>query len=1310
MSAPLIVAFDHASPDGVVEGSLAHSDLDGLAVKEGDSIGIMDSGAGPYEAQVLKVDGDRVVVRAPALSTIGMRPGLVNAGALASWANTSEARGDLPRLVRCLLKNTPGVTGLSGRAGAGIDLQGWDLRVDGGSGSPYVPAGPSRWEVSTAKNPQQKAEKDYAKRTKDPLDCDPRHTTFVYVTPRRWPKKEVWAQGKRQLSEWHNVRVLDADDLEGWLETQPGARFWISQKMGLNLSGADTLESWWKLWSESTDPSLSESLLLAGREALADRMLKKLEDGTQVIGVRAGGREEAVAFMAAALSTDGGNLSDIFVIKHLELWEMLASGEGRNVLIPLFDGGNYQAAVAAGHCVLVPMSTEDAGRPFIELPRIGRAEGREAFKSIGIEPDRADRYAVCARRSLVSLRRSLAVYPKVARPPWAQGMEGKTLAILVLVGSWSGHLPGDRDIVARVAGQSYGVVERLLQRWEHMDDPPFRRSGTLWRVANPEDAWELLKHMVIGEDLERWYGAVLDVLGTLDPIMEMREADQWAAPLLGKDPNASPVLRRGLASGVGILSVMGLHGMGQSDGVGRAKSLVSELLKRAGKDEGGKLWRQLSNELPLLAEAAPEVFLEAVEEDLLGDSPLIRSMFTDTFNKHRDPFHSSPHTGLLWALETICWSSDFFPQGIESLLRLTTIDPGGELSNRPLNSAKTVLMPWHPQTGACVDRRLDTFHRLLEHHPDVGQALARRVLSRRNVSFGIRRPRFRVEWLDNSPNTSQEFHHFVKEGARLAMGSIANNPAKLVPWIDKFLGLFPEAQDQVTNSLMQLRPEDIAEEERLHLWQSIDRLLHWCSHNDSLPQGLNEATYQKLERIRTRLCLESFVTALDVRVGEAARLFDWGERPEEERRRAVRELWESGGLEAIVGVAEQAECPAYVGIAAALELSDEALCDLLARAGSDSGQIQELVGGWVRKKSETDGFLWAEKIAGQIRDLPLEVQAQVFLALRPCSEVWKLLDKQGRSVNDLYWKQIGRISAYGVDPRDISEYVGNLMEHDRPWLAINALAVALKKDDNGFVGPDGIEMVLNKAIGSDIEQVLGEMDRYYIGRLLDHLEAVKPDSDTLFESELAFCRLFDWGVARTPLAVHRKLAADPEFFARLVYSAYQNEVEDVWSLSVDVAWSILGGWRTLPGIDAIGEDISSDVLESWIVKARRLLAVYDLTSIGDGYIGELLSGSPIGKDGVWPHESVREVLEELCSQEIEDGMARGLRNSRGVTVRSQYEGGDQERELARKYRQWMRQIDIQWPRTARMLRRLAEAYEAEAEHHDEHAEILADSD
>ena len=63
MLGPLIVNFDHATRDGVVEGRLAVSDLDDVEVRVGDTIGVMDSGAGPYEAEVIAVDDDRI--RAP---------------------------------------------------------------------------------------------------------------------------------------------------------------------------------------------------------------------------------------------------------------------------------------------------------------------------------------------------------------------------------------------------------------------------------------------------------------------------------------------------------------------------------------------------------------------------------------------------------------------------------------------------------------------------------------------------------------------------------------------------------------------------------------------------------------------------------------------------------------------------------------------------------------------------------------------------------------------------------------------------------------------------------------------------------------------------------------------------------------------------------------------------------------------------------------------------------------------------------------------------------------------------------------------
>ena len=428
MSGPLIVNFDHATQDGVVEGSLAVSDLDDIEVSVGDAIGVMDSGGGPYEAEVIEVNGDRIRVRAPALSAPRSRPGLADAEDIVRWAGTHKARSELPSLVRRLLADTPGVTDLSMRAGRGIDYSGWDGRVDGGPGTAYVPAGFSCWEMSTSRDPGEQAQKNYRKRTDEPDGADPTTTTFVFVTSRRWSGKDKWQQSRRTEGPWHNVRVLDADDLTGWLESRYGVHVWFSGLLRLRLGDVERLDRWWSRWSAATDPRLPEDLLLAGRSGEAEKLCSKLGGNPSATGIKAGSSNEAVAFTAAVLRSldDPDHLSRSFVVASEMVWENSVSKHGRSVLIPTFDGADVDAAVSAGHHVMVPMGVDDPGQA-IELPRLARSEARAAFEKVGIEFEKADRLAVRARRSLTSLRRVLSVNPRVARPGWAQGTDGDML-------------------------------------------------------------------------------------------------------------------------------------------------------------------------------------------------------------------------------------------------------------------------------------------------------------------------------------------------------------------------------------------------------------------------------------------------------------------------------------------------------------------------------------------------------------------------------------------------------------------------------------------------------------------------------------------------------------------------------------------------------------------------------------------------------------------------------------------------------------------------------------------------------------------
>ena len=82
----------------------------------------------------------------------------------------------------------------------------------------------------------------------------------------------------------------------------------------------------------------------------------------------------------------------------------------------------------------------------------------------------------------------------------------------------------------------------------------------------------------------------------------------------------------------------------------------------------------------------------------------------------------------------------------------------------------------------------------------------------------------------------------------------------------------------------------------------------------------------------------------------------------------------------------------------------------------------------------------------------------------------------------------------------------------------------------------------------------------------------------------------------------------------------------------------------------------------------------------------------------------REVLESVCSDEMDRGFRTGIYNARGVHSRNPRDGGEQERELAEKYEKFAAAYQVTCPRTAVALRSLAEIYRREAKEEDEEAE------
>jgi hypothetical protein len=568
-----------------------------------------------------------------------MSPTLANAADLAQWANRLDAQGLLPKLIRRLiLATSSNITRIDVRSEEGIRYPGFDGVIEAGKGNAFVPTGLSVWEMGVNQDPRGKAESDFTKRTEDPLGADALQTTFVFVTPRRWPGKEDWVEDKRASGKWHDVWVHDADDLETWLELAPAAHAWISRLLGKDPGDVQALDTFWADWREATQPPLSARLLISGRDDVADRITRHLQGASGLLTIRADTQDEALAFIAAAIEKlpEGerdGLFSRSLIVESAQAWRQITIAKQPMVLLPTFKQVDVVQAIRGGHHVLIPAGRETAeSSGIVILPRPSRQAAEEALQAMGLEQGRASSLASLAHRSFLSLCRKLSPYPEVYQPAWASPDKARAVIPALLAGSWDEALECDQNAIASLAGHPYEEVARDLVQYAQESDPPIHQVGNVWSLASKEDAWVLMARYLNKQDMKRFRDVTFDVLGTLDPALELSIDERWMASAVGKSRPHSTHLRQGLADTLALMAARASDALlgGTATGQDHASGIVAHLLRQANADLTGQHWVSLSDVLPLLAEAAPDDFLNAVDTACTGTDPLIHKLFTDT--------------------------------------------------------------------------------------------------------------------------------------------------------------------------------------------------------------------------------------------------------------------------------------------------------------------------------------------------------------------------------------------------------------------------------------------------------------------------------------------------------------------------------------------------------------------------------------------------------------------------------------------------------------------------------------------------------
>lgn len=1234
------------------------------------------------------------------------------------WADTIPARTALPVLMRRLAHADSGTDARIDFPGydAG-ERNGWDGSTDTTAAGHWVPEGKAGWELSVSGDLPGKPNRDIRARSSLPA-TERAETTFVFVTARSWRGKDDWAEQQRRAGGWRDVKVYDASDIEQWMERSATTQLWFAGEIGRSFDGVVPIGECWRRWSESTQPKLSPLLF---DEAIADRRQSLVNwidsDSERPFVVVADSADEALAFIALALrEPDGseGSLCDRTVLASTPDALLRLAAASRDAILVVADRTTEVEAASLtrrSRVIVVRPRTSVENDADLSLATPSSECFSKALEAMEVEEHLCDQLKIDTGLSPTILRRQLGLTPELRTPKWASDRAlVRKLMPMLLAGAWNRTVEADQMLVVELAGKPFEEIERDLVDLLALPEAPVWAIGNYRGLISRKDALFTAGAELTQIDIDRFFEVAEFILSEDDPALDLEPEKRWTANIYGKKRDISGSMRAAVGELLVLLAVYGDRVLGgQVKPVRpRVDQLVTTLLSKV----EARAWLSRQSDLPLLAEASPNAFLDAVELDLASDDPQILAMLRPVAN---GAFDSPDRTGLLWGLETIAWDEANLFRVARILARLSMVPINDNWVNKPENSLQSLIRSWLPQTRADLAQRIKLLDALVREFPDVGWHLCQsQIDTGHRVASPNHKPRWRTDAAGTGVVTYAEDYEMRRHALDLMLGWTSLDRAKLGDLIELSADLPDEDQAIIWRHVQSWIDSSPSDADRAGLREHMRRsVLSRRRQKKAKGDTLNAVRREIFDALAPRDLIDRnrwlFAEQWVSEAGDDVFDDDFDYRKHEVhvdtlRRAAMTEIIATGGLDGIErllgGVNSWSTVGRYLMLTWPAADREALIAALVAKVAglSDRFWIGCLQGA---EQALEDGERTA--ILATLGATLNESDALILFSYAPFeAAIWTAIRTIRPAIEGDYWRSVTPWG-WGHSEADLSIIIERLLEAGRPVSAFNAIGHDFERVEGAM-----LLRLLKALIGP-----IGEADKdsqINVGQIDDALDALEASGAASVGELAQFEYLFVQALTHTKHGIRnleKQIEQSPGDFVQLVSLMFMRDDGSRDASDPELPTGSDGAFRNVftvfneirrtPGTQEDGSVDSSKLL-TWLVDVRERLKAVGRLGSGDGQIGQLLGRSKAGSDGIWPNEAVRDALESCNSERILRGIEIGLVNNRGVTWRGP--GGTQERMLAGQYRGYGRQLQADYPVTARLLESIARMWDGQAEWHD----------
>jgi hypothetical protein len=1210
-------------------------------------------------------------------------------------------------------------------AGTAAFVGGYDGIVNSHTDYRYVPIGTSLWEFGTEKNVNKKATEDYDKRTKDTDGHDPAERTLIFVTPRFWRDKDKWRTSRLADGIWKDIRAYDCRDIEEWLDETPAVSRWFAAKTNtLPFEGVITVEEFWKEFAHGKPGQFPPTILTGGREYQLEQLYEFLMGAPDIQAVRAASKEEATAFIIACAKQFEESAQTTFLSKSLIIdtdanfrnlqinsrnLNMIARFEKLNILYP---------AVENGHHVLVPLGPDDTfNQNTITLPGLDREIQVSSLISMGISDEDARRLSIEAGRDITVLRRLLK-FPQ-NRIHWLKENIREIIPAL-LIGRWYHNKPGDRQIVELLSGEPYEDYENKLKRWRNFPESPILQIGDTWRLTSPLDLWTNIAPFLAIEDFNNLKKAITLALQEGNPYTPKQEDNPFEF-ISSSDRQYSRWAREGLLQSLILIAIYG-NGLNLEE-IQDPQGWVDEIINLLLINADSNLWISLNHELPLIAEASPDYFLQNVNMSLNTRESSLLPMLREKPGMIMPTAH---HTGILWALESLAWMSEYLKDATILLARLARLDPGIKMVNKPINSLLEIYKSWHHQTLANPDERIEVLRSLVEADRDIAWKVLYSMLhTDRGMAQPTHRPRWRLFGTPlNVRITQGEYWSVGNKVLDLLISIVGNHGGRIAKLLKRSTELDNGQRDKIVSIAKESAGRIL--DEQNEVWATLRKILsdnrsypdaEWALPAEFLePYATLYQLYEPQDPVEKILWLfnehwPQFPEGGNLRNSNAVDAH--GKKINTARLNGIETILKNGGIGKVVQLATQVKEPWTLGEALS-KIEDPAVYteDIFPLLDGQPEQIR-MAQTFFRSLSLSQDLAWIDSTYRKLAESDLSVHAtnRFFVSLNQTGELWRYLEELDPEITAAYWKEINPVF-YWSESTDIDFALEHLEKYNRHFTAIEA---ASHLSQEKVLSSEQILHLLTNAVTKPTEESRS-FPSYETGHLFEVLDERNDlNEETMIRLEYMYLSLLDgYRVHRHPKYLHAELAKNPEFFIEVIKWVYlpknRNLIEEERNEMTDEqlvnrgqqAYKLLNSMNDLPGMDR-EKNLNGEFLKNWVEKVRTVAFAAERAEVTDSFIGKLLAQYPENGTDNWPDDAISGIIEQVGSEDILSGFSTALFNKRGSSVRAAFAGGDIERGHAAYFEKLQKRHRLRFPKMAKIFDSLAKSYRKSAKEMDDSA-------